>query len=1001
MAYINQKRRVIVKLYDRDNVFVRVLNEALYDIAIEKTLYYGSGPVTITLKTKVDDLAADIVLNGKIRVYFRNKWNTTPVFVYYGYITSIDPFITKGEERTVLTCLGAVSKLQNDFLQHRTQLYKGQLAYLAYEVENKEIDEHIKEILVNYREKINDTYSDYDPCMIDNPTTYWADTNYIKDSSGVGTFRYRYFTMKHLEAIKEITTFLPKTSGNYYYYYLAEDEDATNPDGKSRFILKTLSATADHTLQINKHITSLSMRRNIEGTTNTVYFWNELGRTGEKVLMTAEDSVFQQRYDVIADRITDAKVTTRTQAELLAHSKLEESKDVKAEITVVVSDANFNILSLKLGEVINIRDTKNTSLYPDDTLIIQKIILTPREAILELTKPRPNLSIQVETDRKYIDKQLTEFGNILTRIDASRLDPGGLHWITDDIVFSAVDDTKIQWIGGDKTAVGTFKLPSGVQRVIAGGDTGVMTVGKDYYLYVDEKNVWCGKDTATPNVYRKEYGTGSATIGENSFVVTTKNTHNYNWEKDKWKGYALWIDPNGNAEKHIIAQSYANEIIVEGHDPFNDTDATCDYEIYPLVLRQTTLRGKKVNAGGDPLRADTRAPQTKGILKDSDLNETDNDFWEGFELMILSGSNIGLTRIVTGFNPGTDELSFDDLPFVMATGVYYELYLNPETQFGIVTGVPTAEATQEAEVLPETPAVENSALFNAASHIANHTITANQILANTITINEINFTVPGVGNIIATINASTEGIEINAPLLTISAATVFTANWEAAAHVGALAAEDTADYATQVSGVKPPSDADHTADIVNAMAYYTLVKDAMEDETIIVGGYIATNFLTATNILTGTLTGRVVRSAFSGNNRIEMVNNAFGDNKVIYWVNNANIAKAYLQYDFANSWMIMFGPEIKLLSQGDILCQGNVIPTLNNFFDLGTSSYKWKDLFVGGINLNGVYRTSWPSGSVFTCGDLNACSPWDLKNFYIQSGNPAGPETNALWVDTS
>ena len=224
--------RVIVKLYDNDNVFKRVLNEALYDIAIEKTLYYGSGPTTITLNTKVDDLETDITLNSKIKVYFRNKWDTTPTLVYYGYITSIDPFISSGEERTAITCLGAVSKLQNDFLAEAGE-------YLAYQVENQKIGQHIKEILINYRDSINDTYGDFDPCMIDNPDTYWADTNYIADTVAMGTIPYLYFTMKHLDAIKEIGKFLAKNQegGTYWYYYLAESEVT----GKSRFILKTLS----------------------------------------------------------------------------------------------------------------------------------------------------------------------------------------------------------------------------------------------------------------------------------------------------------------------------------------------------------------------------------------------------------------------------------------------------------------------------------------------------------------------------------------------------------------------------------------------------------------------------------------------------------------------------------------------------------------------------------------------------------------------------------------
>ena len=219
------------------------------------------------MNAKIDDLATDITLNSKIKIFFRNKWNKDPVQVYYGYIVSIDPFIQSGEERTALTCLGTVSKLQNDFLAEAGE-------YLAYQVENQKIDQHIKEILINYRESINDTHGNYNPCMIDNPATYWADTNYIEDTVAMGVIPYRYFTVKHLGAIKEIGKFLAKNQGTTTYWYFYVD-DGNNATGKSRFVLKKLSASADHTLQINKDITSLSMRKNIKGVVNTVYLWNE------------------------------------------------------------------------------------------------------------------------------------------------------------------------------------------------------------------------------------------------------------------------------------------------------------------------------------------------------------------------------------------------------------------------------------------------------------------------------------------------------------------------------------------------------------------------------------------------------------------------------------------------------------------------------------------------------------------------------------------------------
>jgi len=78
---------------------------------------------------------------------------------------------------------------------------------------------------------------------------------------------------------------------------------------------------------------------------------------------------------------------------------------------------------------------------------------------------------------------------------------------------------------------------------------------------------------------------------------------------------------------------------------------------------------------------------------------------------------------------------------------------------------------------------------------------------------------------------------------------------------GALATLDSIAYAA-ITGTKPPTNADHTADIVSDLAYYNLVSAALLDNTIIVGGYIKTSLLTATNIRTGTL--RSVRIQVGG-----------------------------------------------------------------------------------------------------------------------------------------
>jgi len=78
---------------------------------------------------------------------------------------------------------------------------------------------------------------------------------------------------------------------------------------------------------------------------------------------------------------------------------------------------------------------------------------------------------------------------------------------------------------------------------------------------------------------------------------------------------------------------------------------------------------------------------------------------------------------------------------------------------------------------------------------------------------------------------------------------------------GALATLDSIAYAA-ITGTKPPIDADKTASNpqnvawltdAGALAYYNLVSAALLDNTIIVGGFIKTNLLTANNIRVGEL----------------------------------------------------------------------------------------------------------------------------------------------------
>lgn len=93
----------------------------------------------------------------------------------------------------------------------------------------------------------------------------------------------------------------------------------------------------------------------------------------------------------------------------------------------------------------------------------------------------------------------------------------------------------------------------------------------------------------------------------------------------------------------------------------------------------------------------------------------------------------------------------------------------------------------------------------AASDVNNGTTTINggKITTNTITTSQLNFTVVGVGNIVSTINGSTEGITIAASKITISGSTTFTSGYDPTGKIASGgAAADVNANSTTINGGK-------------------------------------------------------------------------------------------------------------------------------------------------------------------------------------------------------
>ncbi len=1012
------QRQIIYKLYSKDNEFIRVLNEVYSDFTVEKNLFAGSGPLQLVFSKKIDELPEDITFNNKIKVYIRNKWETEPRLVYYGYIVSIDPNLDEQTDYTGVTCLSAASKLMNDFLRTEDDL--------AYEIAPTSIDGHIKIILEHYRESLNEKHGSYDRSMIDDPDTYWADTDYIEDTSAIGRIPYRYFNLKHLDAIKEIAKFLPKNDdANAYWYWRINDE--------GRFILKVLPSSVDHSLILGKHCT-VKMRNNIEKLVNRVIFWNDKGDfAGERIRTRFDDDDSQDDYDIVAERISDSQVSTYLQGRLLAESKLMDEKDSQHEATVTVSEANYDILTFQPGQTVKILNVKDENMF-SQRMIIQKVVLTEDSAILTLSTPRPELSTQVETDREFIDKQLAWFGEILTSIDGSRIQTGVQHWTAEGIVFTPSDSDsyrKVEWTGG------TFILSGDVRRQLAANNTGLMTTTERYYLYLDEANLYCTYDTGKA---AQESGTGSVRSGENFFVDDGAD-----WKTDEHKGRILIIKPGtADEERFIISRNSNQALYFEAHRVSRITDSNVAYRIDLFELVKTTILSETGTADSG----------TTTTLYDSSRTESDG-FWNGYTIKFLSGLNAGLTRNIFDFTGGT--FTFTELSNAIEADVEYELILTRGTQILISVAIPTTDTAGSAAVQPTVTAVypEYEAIGSTRAYYAlnsSHQLitdivndrlnsSSKQILAEfdfgavnyagavktgDLTWNVSTGAITG-GSGVAVYRGGIVGAKNGTPTFTIgisgdayfageiSAITGLIGGWAISAaaiyYDGASDATSSgmasADYPFY-AGKKYANRASAPFRVTPAGAVYasniTIAGGTVQWSTVagttnapannatvgaqfgvnISGGSTSTNYvnnsgyvttitatsittgtlnasivnvinLNADNILTGTLTGRVVRTAASGT-RVQLdTSGDWSHNIVFYYDDNitgtiksigglgVNIHNP--QIDGLISISHAAG-SVFMMTAASFSFNRLVNPSATASYDLGSSSYKWRNLYI-------------------------------------------------------
>ncbi len=551
-------RQLIWKIYNESGTFLETLTDVISDLSIEKQINGGDGDFTFQLSRKIDnfDEGGSISFNNRVKVYLKDAYNTSgTTLVANGYIVSYRPYLRGKEEGLEVTCLSAVSKLSNDFYRTGTAAAASDL---GVELSTQRVDDMMKAIINHYRSVETNTMITNDFTNVDQTT----------DNAGVlFSFDHRFFNMKHLDALREVSKFLPRNKDDGYWFYWRINT-------KGDLVLKNLATTAYHTFIVGKHIQEISGEKTIEGMINRVYFWNEKGTVDPDYLkITADDATSQTNYDIIADYITDSKITNPNAASLLADSRVYDKKDPKVKIKVVLN-GTYDLALIEPGQTCQILNLKNNPYMSgtDGVLVINSMTYEVDSVTLELSEAADNFEDIVENERQRLDKEMTWFGYITQALTAAQLGPANRTWST-DIVFSATTGAnayrQVDWTAGI-VYLPTSSGNSAGKRVILAGNTGLMTASTDYYIYLNESTF----NTAAAN---SDSGTGIIKQGGEVLGDAAKA-----WSADQYKGYIVTI----GGQTKVIKSNTATVLTIE--DRWTIADTTAAYTIKKMSFDVTS-----------------------------------------------------------------------------------------------------------------------------------------------------------------------------------------------------------------------------------------------------------------------------------------------------------------------------------------------------------------------------------------------------------------------------
>jgi len=194
---------------------------------------------------------------------------------------------------------------------------------------------------------------------------------------------YKFNLQTTREVMDKAIDILP--SGYYHFVH----------PGELKQYMLFKSATASHTFYYQKHISSLSLRKSLTQLVNKLYFVGGDTGGGVSLYKYYSDATSISTYRPGLDRLTDGRVTLSATADSISQSKINHFKDPRYRTSVTISDAVYDIETIRLGQMVAF---KNFGTFLD-SLLLQIVSVNRAKHTITL-----DLDMIVPSDTKeYID----------------------------------------------------------------------------------------------------------------------------------------------------------------------------------------------------------------------------------------------------------------------------------------------------------------------------------------------------------------------------------------------------------------------------------------------------------------------------------------------------------------------------------------------------------------------------------------------------------------------